>query len=191
MVQAIVMAGGESRRMGRNKALLPLDGKPMITHVVEEIHLITSSIVISTNEPDLFSFLPYPKVEDQYKGKGPLAALERVMSYSEEEWFLIAACDMPFINHKVYNDMYNKRGFYKAVVPKYEGRIQPMSGLYHKDVYPLVRHLLEADKLRMLDLLDLTSTKYVSAFSDDINADEIDNHFINLNYPDQYEKFKN
>ncbi|MYL32819.1 NTP transferase domain-containing protein [Pontibacillus yanchengensis] len=190
MVRAIVLAGGESRRMGQNKALLSLYGKPMITHVVEEIERFTSSIVISTNEPNLFSFLSYLKVEDHYKGLGPLAALESAMAQSEEEWFLVAACDMPFINHKIYNEVFQNRGLYKAVVPVYDGRIQPMSALYHKDLYPLIVQLLEANNLRMVDLLNLTSTNYFSSFSNNINKDEMEKHFINLNYPDQYKKWQ-
>ncbi|KGX88017.1 molybdenum cofactor guanylyltransferase [Pontibacillus litoralis] len=188
-MQALLLAGGASRRMGENKALLSIDGIPMIQRVVKELELVTKNICIATNEPECYSWLDYPIITDRFLGFGPLAALESGFFHSEEEWMIVSACDTPFIKREVYDELQKRSSSFQAVVPTFQGRIHPLSGMYHCSCYSTILALLKREKLRMKDLLQKVSTLYVPV--DHIHAIPfVEEHFINLNTPEQFEKWK-
>src|SRR5688572_20417127 len=94
---AVLLAGGQSRRMGRNKALIPLDGCPIITRLACEAGQLTDQIIISANDIPVYESLGLPIVPDVYQGQGPLAGLHAAMTYSERPLLLALACDLPAV----------------------------------------------------------------------------------------------
>src|SRR4051812_50149033 len=94
---AIILAGGQSSRMGTNKALLQLKGKTVIEGMVERLENIVDDILIVTNTFEDYAFLHLPMIEDKRKGKGPLAGMEAGLAATQTERNLIVAFDMPFI----------------------------------------------------------------------------------------------
>ncbi len=95
----IILAGGQSRRMGRDKALLPLAGEIMVRRVIRRLSLRGKwAIMVSSNQPEKFPGLEVPVVPDQLLEGGPLAGIHACLETSPCELNLVTACDLPFVS---------------------------------------------------------------------------------------------
>ncbi|MEQ6388529.1 molybdenum cofactor guanylyltransferase [Bacillaceae bacterium S4-13-58] len=184
----VILAGGQSRRMGTNKALLPLNGKQAIGHILDEVSTVVESSVIISNEIESYSFLQIPVYQDIHPGKGPLAGLESVMENVESEWYVIIACDMPLISRKIIGELIDEADLCDAVVPKVEGRKHPLMGVYHRSVLSIVKECIKNNELRMESLLQKISVKYKTSFQ--VEDSVVQKHFFNMNHPEEYENAK-
>ena len=90
-----VLAGGKSSRMGQDKALLKLAGKPLVLRAVEKLQQICADFYILGNRPELEIYAPL--VRDLHEGCGPLGGIEAAFSHSAKAWNLFMAVDMPFL----------------------------------------------------------------------------------------------
>ncbi len=90
-----VLAGGRSSRMGTNKALLPLAGKPLLQHAITRLSRLCSPVRVLSNDPALGSFAPL--VPDRHPDCGPLSGIEAALLDSEHDWNLILPVDVPFL----------------------------------------------------------------------------------------------
>lgn len=97
-VSGIVLAGGKSRRMGRDKAFLEFDGKVLIARVLERIQRVCDQVVIVANDTDPFERFGVPVVHDVFPGKGSLGGIYSGLDVARDEYVLAVACDMPFLN---------------------------------------------------------------------------------------------
>ena len=98
-ISVVIQAGGESRRMGQNKALLPFKGQLLIERVISRIKVISEEVLVTSNEPDLFDFLGIPICSDLITGKGALGGLFTAFSIAHTPLVAVVACDMPFVEH--------------------------------------------------------------------------------------------
>jgi len=94
-VGGYVLAGGMSSRMGRDKALLELEGKPLIFHAVTKLRRVCADVQILSGRPDLEVFAPL--VRDLHEGCGPMGGLEAALGHSWHDWNLFLPVDMPFL----------------------------------------------------------------------------------------------
>lgn len=189
-VCGIVLAGGKSTRMGTNKSLLKINNKRVIELVVEELKLCSEEVIlISNDESAVYDFLNLRQFSDRYIDKGPLAGIETAMHHVQAELFIIAACDMPFVNQQIYAYLLGEIEDYDAVIPKFAGRTHPLSGIYRKSVLPHVQKQLKNNNLRMMSFFEDVNVKYVEDFNE-ISDENLQKHFFNMNNPQQYEQAK-
>ncbi|GAA0611243.1 molybdenum cofactor guanylyltransferase [Virgibacillus siamensis] len=185
----IILSGGKSSRMGTDKSLLPLGNKLVIEHIATKMKGITSQQAIITNTPEKYAFLNMEKYSDRHPGKGPLAGLESALYHIDAPVFVCAACDMPYISAEVYNRLLHELGHYDAVVPVYNKRIHPLSGIYTRGILPLIQQQLERDQLKVKDVFRFINVYYADNFTG-IAKDTLKKHFFNMNHPGQYEEAK-
>lgn len=185
----VILAGGKSSRMGTDKALLKLDNKTVIEHIIAEFSKITEDIIIVTNKPIHYQFLKLPIVSDRYQEKGPLGGLETALYHGLADNYLISACDTPFINHYVYQKLLDELNNYDAVIPKYMDRLHPLSGIYKSSLLPDIQYQIEQNNLRVQSFFDDRNINYIDQFSS-INDDVLMRHFFNMNNPDEYNDAK-
>ncbi|MBM6384473.1 MAG: molybdenum cofactor guanylyltransferase [Paenibacillus sp.] len=163
----IILAGGLSSRMGSNKALLPLDGSIVLEHVASAIAPAVSRVIVAAGpNVDAYQALGYTCVEDGYPGKGPLAGLHAALEASETEWNLVCACDLPLIQPSFFATLQRLAASdktHRAIVPRLEGRVHPLVGIYHIDVLPSLEQCLIEDRLRVTRWLDEVGCRYVEA----------------------------
>ncbi|MGD0034166.1 molybdenum cofactor guanylyltransferase [Paenibacillus illinoisensis] len=163
----IILAGGLSSRMGSNKALLPLDGSIVLEHVASAIAPAVSRVIVAAGpNVDAYQALGYTCVEDGYPGKGPLAGLHAALEASETEWNLVCACDLPLIQPSFFTTLQRLAASdktHRAIVPRLEGRVHPLVGIYHIDVLPSLEQCLIEDRLRVTRWLDEVGCRYVEA----------------------------
>ncbi|MNC06904.1 putative molybdenum cofactor guanylyltransferase [compost metagenome] len=197
----IILTGGASRRMGRDKALLELAGRPVIARLAEELSRLAGSTVIACGprERREYSFLGLPQIADEYQGSGPLAGLHAALNHSQDEWNLVAACDLPFASAEflqyilsrhaeAYPQSSGTAGGYgadAAVAVSAQGRVQPLLGLYHKRVLPALEAALSTGKFKVMDCLETLDVLYVpeSGFS---SAPSAPSPLYNMNTPEDY-----
>jgi molybdopterin-guanine dinucleotide biosynthesis protein A len=96
MLSVVVQAGGQSLRMGENKALKAFLGRPLIERVVERLRPVADELLITTNEPEAYAFLDLPRVADVRPGRGPLGGLYTALVAAKHPCVAVIACDMPF-----------------------------------------------------------------------------------------------
>ncbi len=136
MSSALILAGGMGSRMGyREKALIDINGKPLISFVIGSLENVVDNIIISVRnkaQGELFeAFQEYRFAYDAYKNKGPLAGILSGLEACEDEYCFIAACDMPFINEKVVKLLFRKSEGYDAAIPRREdGFLEPLHAVY-------------------------------------------------------------
>ncbi|MEC1740709.1 molybdenum cofactor guanylyltransferase [Schinkia azotoformans] len=189
---AIILAGGKSSRMGTNKALLPMDGKPNIELIKDQLTPFFSDIIVVTNDFEAYGFLKVPIVKDEYVGKGPLAGIHTGLKNSNTETNFFVACDMPFISGELAKHLVELCNDYEGVVPRINGTLHPLFSVFKKSVLPKVELCLMEERLKIRDLLVELNILYLNeAELNRIMVGNIEKIFYNMNYPLDYEKARN
>ncbi|MGP4107143.1 molybdenum cofactor guanylyltransferase [Virgibacillus sp. L01] len=188
-ISGVVLSGGKSSRMGTNKSLLTLDGKPVIEHITNELQLMSDTVSIITNMPSSFDFLNLGLYKDRYLDSGPLAGLESAIYHIDADVYICSACDTPFVHEDVYDYLLHSLGDFDAVIPIYKEKMHPLSGIYTSNILPEVQQLLANNQLKVRKLFDRINVKYVQDFGN-IPEHILTRHFFNMNYPNQYEEAK-
>lgn len=166
---ALVLAGGSSRRMGRDKCLLPHGGVPLIQHVTERIAPLFSEVVVSAADVAAYPFLGRRVVADRVPGEGPLMGLASAMPVIDTPWCFAIATDMPDPPVELIRRMAGKRAGCPVVIPQEEGgRLQPLFAFYHRDVLASLDAYLAEGKRSMRGFLTRCSTRCVSVPSGQI-----------------------
>lgn len=189
-VKGVVLTGGQSRRMGENKALLPINGEPMISLVIKELKQLTSEVMIIANDKDTYSFLTEPIHKDIHERLGPLAGIESAMTHANTDWLIVSACDTPFISSEVYTHLLSNKDGYDVVVPVFGGRTHPLAGVYHISCLPFIQENISKKNLRMMDLLHDMNTNYIEDLEGHFAKEALSRHFLNINKPNQYESLR-
>lgn len=187
-VTGVVLAGGQSSRMGQDKSLLPLNGKPAITHICEALAAVCDDLIIISNTPEKYGFLDLPIYKDVSTGKGPLAGLHAAMHHHQSDAYLLTACDMPFIESEIYSFLIEQLKENDAIVPLYGNYKQPLAAVYRRNVLPHIASLLRNDQLKMAMLLENIKVKYQVNFP--FTEEVVKKHFFNMNHPEEYEQAK-
>lgn len=158
----IVLAGGESKRLGRDKALLDFGGRTLLEMTVERLREITSDIVVACGA----GVRPgWPKVQarmapDRVRGLGPLAGLEAGLRAVTNEAAVVVACDMPFLSPELLRYLAALVDGHDAAVPVIDGRRHALHAAYSRTCLPYIEELLRR-RGRMRDLLAVVDTRLV------------------------------
>lgn len=125
---AVVLAGGASRRMGRDKATLPLAGTTLLQGIIDVVAPLFARCVVSVGEPR--ADLPWPQVCDARAGQGPLAGLCAALAQVDTPWIFALATDMPFVAPALVALLAARRPGVDAVVARVHGHPQPLAAFY-------------------------------------------------------------
>ena len=187
---AVILAGGQSQRMGQDKAWLDVGGQPLIVHVVERLRNLAAEVIVVRGTPTS----PLPKllarvVEDRCQGMGPLAGLQAGLDASATPWIFAAACDMPLLNPALIRYLALLRPGYDVIVPYPAGQPEPLHAFYHRRCLPVIEQALASqqrpiwriyDKLRIRPVLPAE----LVIFDPDLQS------FVNINTPIEWEKVR-
>ena len=164
-VTGIVLAGGMSRRLGRNKALEPVGGQLLIDRVTGQLSQIAQQTVVVVNDAQRESELNLPDtckvVIDAYQGKGSLGGIFTGLSASDGEWGIVVACDMPFLNIRLFNHMLSQTQGCDAVVPVLDGRPEPIHAIYSKKCLPFIKSKINNNDLKISRFFDEIDVKFI------------------------------
>src|SRR5882757_11553761 len=154
-VGGYVLAGGKSSRMGRDKALLELGGKPLALHAVTKLQRVCEDVHILSSRPELEAFAPL--VRDLHEECGPLGGLEAALEHSRHEWNLFMPVDMPFLPARFLEDwvreVIEERDMRVAMFTV-DGVPQPLLCFLHEDVSPFVREAMGSGRYKVFPVLE-------------------------------------
>ena len=125
---AIILAGGDSQRMGRDKAMLALSGRPLIETVIDNLQSMFAVTLLSVRTPR--PEISLPQVCDSQADGGPLTGLVTALEQITTRWAFVVACDMPFISPALIKLLAQYRAQQDAIVPVVQGRLQPLAAFY-------------------------------------------------------------
>jgi molybdopterin-guanine dinucleotide biosynthesis protein A len=184
-----VLVGGQSRRMGRDKALLEIQGKPIFLRVAELVQPHVKECMV-LGPPERYARFGIPVVEDQYPAMGPLGALCTGLKISPCDWNLFFACDLPHLSPRVVARLLERvnQASAEAVVPRVRDRWQPLCAAYHRSCLPAMEAVIHRGQdLSLIGLLPLLRVDVLLPNpSDDLGAWE--EMFANVNTASEWEK---
>ncbi len=156
-----VLAGGASRRMGRDKALLPWSGLTLVEHVARQVMDAAGSVVL-VGSPERYAALPFSAIPDRRAGSGPLAGIEAALAGTDAEWNAVVACDMPSVTAALLSELFEVAGRTGAdcVVPVTpSGGLEPLCAVYNRRCLAAFSAALDRGVRRMADALELVRTE--------------------------------
>ena len=196
-VSALVLAGGQSRRMGRDKALLDFDGAPLIARVIERVRQVCAEVIVVANDAYAYACFGACVVGDVYPGKGSLGGIFSGLQAAHEEYALAVACDLPFLNDALLRYMILLAPQADVVIPRAHAPTGKAQGatrydqlavkesVYSKRCLEPMRARLLADDLRIINFFDevrvrVVEPDQVARFDPQLLS------FLNVNTPEDW-----
>lgn len=194
-MKTIVLAGGQSSRMGQNKALMKLEGREIIQRILHTLSPISEEMLIVTNAPDTYQHLGAVVINDdqEFKGKGPLAGLLTGLAAAKTDTCLVVACDMPFVSIKVAKWLVDllAEGHHEAMIPVDQGRQHFLFGAYSSRAQIAARESLLSGKQAMKSLFEKIPVRLVQKHDAPKDVqDEWESCFWNMNTMEDYHQAK-
>ena len=187
MLSIVIQAGGESRRMGRDKGLVPFNGQPLIQRVVERLVSLGDELLVTTNRPQDYLFLGLPLVGDLLPGQGALGGLYTALSAASQPLVAVVACDMPFANRALLAAMRDMlmETHYDVVMPASARGLEPLHAVYRRSTcLPVVESALWDGQRRMISWL--ASVELYTMPPEVVQQyDPAGRIFVNLNTPQE------
>ena len=150
-VTGLVLAGGASSRMGRNKARLALDGEMLVSRVVRVLAGITPDVRIVSNDAASYDFLGLPIIPDVTPGYGPLMGLYSGLLAASGELAVLVAVDMPFLSVSLIRHLLALAAEYDVVIPRAQDRLHPLCAVYRRSTcLPAIEQAIERQQRRLI-----------------------------------------
>lgn len=183
MLTLAIQAGGESRRMGQDKALLPFLGQPLILRPLERLARLADEVLVTSNQPEKYRFLGLTPIPDLLPGMGALGGLYTALSAASYPYVAVVACDMPFASPELFAlelALLRETGT-DAVIPCSEAGTEPFHAVYRREsCLPQVRAALETGKRRVDAWFSQVKIRYMD--SEEIASYNIEElAFMNIN----------
>lgn len=185
MLTAIILAGGRSSRMGAPKALLPFEDEPLIVHIVRRLEAMFAEIIVVAAPGQHLPPMPVRVVHDDVAYQGPVGGIYYGLQAAGGELSFVSSCDSAFASLPLIAHLISEAAGYDVVVPRWDGRLQPLMAVYRRSVRPFLEAQLASRELRPVYLFDKVRTRVVEP--DEIRRFDPDGaSFFNMNTPDDY-----
>ena len=212
-VTGVILAGGKSRRMGQNKALLQLGDSPLIAHVIRRMHLVTDELLLITNTPTEYAHLGLPMHSDRVPDAGALGGVYTGLTHASYDAVICVGCDNPFLVPDLLTYLVSVLDEYDAVMPYTHGNkqtpfyqdkgigaknpsysddritLQTLCAAYAKRCLPIVELMLQESELRVHALAERA---HIQRVSPEVwqTFDSEGMSFFNINTPEDFETGK-
>lgn len=184
-INAYILCGGKSSRMGTDKGFVKFRNKCFMDWCLEAVSQITRNIHLVTGEKKYAQF-GYPLLEDIYKEKGPVGGIQTALENSTTDWNLILSCDIPGINGSLLKKLvYRTPGETSVAFLNSTSQDYPLVAMYHKDCISFFSEAIQANDLKLMNLIrrmDHTTIKVAPSESPNLN---------NINTPQELETLNN
>ena len=157
----VVLAGGRSSRMGRDKALVDYHGRSLIIHAIDTLRPHVNELLI-IGDPLVYDHFGPLALADDMPGNGPLGGIVTALRYAWHERLIILACDMPHVSARFIATL--KAALddgHDAVVAQCDGRLEPLAAVYTRRCRDSFASQVRAGKLKMSDAIELVHTRYI------------------------------
>jgi len=189
-VTGVILAGGRSSRMGSNKALLPCRGGLFIEAIYRQLSALFPEVLLVTNTPEQYGFLPCRKAGDIFPDMGALAGLHSGLYHSRTDHIFAVACDMPYLSDALVRALIARRHQADVVIAEGECGLEPLHALYSRACLGAMEAALLGGKKRLVSFLPEVRVKTVPLR--EVRAiDPLLDSFRNINTPEDYYELRN
>lgn len=188
MLSVVVQAGGQSARMGENKALKPFLGRRLIERVIDRIAPIADELLITTNQPENFAFLGLPLFADQIPGRGALGGLYTALASARYPVAAVVACDMPFVSAPllVASASYLVQDQADVVIAEGPDGFEPLHAVYRRATcIGAIESAIQSDQWRVISWFPKVRVRKLTP--DELQRyDPEGTAFSNVNTPEEF-----
>lgn len=182
-LSAVILSGGQSTRMGQDKAGLVLEGQTFLERLMAQLGDIPD-IYLSVGKADRYAGCPVPHIADEYPGCGPISGIQKALTVCRNDCLFVTACDMPYMDSSF---AFYLSGFLTdeadAVIPVgMDGRTHVLGAIYRKRVRPVLEAQLGQGDRRLMNVLEKIRVAYVP-----IENPEQERKLMNINRPQEYQ----
>jgi molybdenum cofactor guanylyltransferase len=158
-ITCAILAGGNSKRMGRDKATLSIGTKPLINRVYDEAKKVFKDIIVISNHHKIIEGLNAPIFKDILPIQTPIAGIVSALLYADTPYVFVLACDMPFVSERSIEYMINKAHGEDLIIPRSKGGYEPLYAIYGRSCIPYLFKLISQNNLKVTDIFPFLSLK--------------------------------
>jgi molybdopterin-guanine dinucleotide biosynthesis protein A len=188
MLTVCIQAGGQSSRMGEDKALKTFLGRPLIQRVIERLAPIADEVIATTNRPEDYSFLNVRLIPDLKPGRGALGGLYTAIASASHPFVAVVACDMPFASATLLEAATRLLVQEEAdvVIAKSEEGYEPIHAVYRRATcLPAIEHAIDAEQWKVIAWFPEVKVRVLT--TDEIKQyDPTGLAFWNVNTPEEF-----
>lgn len=188
MFSLVIQAGGKSSRMGRDKALLPLDGQTLIERLIARLSPLADEILITTNHPAAYEFLGLPLVTDLIPERGALGGLYTALMSAHSPLTAVVACDMPFASPSIFTRLTALAAEADVAIPRSAEGLEPLHAVYRREnCLPAIEQALRDNQWKVIAWFP--RVRLATLESDELaRLDPSGLAFFNVNTPEEWQK---
>ncbi len=183
----VILTGGGSRRMGRDKAMLPIGGKTMLQHLIDKYSATLGPVAVSVNKAGRFPFERAMELVDRYPDMGPLNGLVSAFDESDQDAVFMTGTDLPFGDPELVRKLVLLMGESDACIMRRGKKgFEPLFAIYRRVCGAKANECLASGKKSIMDLLEKVDVRYVD--SDELAEFDLEHILMNVNTAEEYEK---
>ena len=187
-MDALILAGGENRRMPFLKAFLQVQGRSIIETNVELLRGIFNRVIISTNDPEIYFYLDVLLVGDIMEERGPMTGILSALGLPGVSEVFVTACDMPFVNGILTRYMIDRwESGREALIPVFDKRPQPLFGIYSGKIAGAMEESIRKGERGLTDFLKGRNVLYIEE-KEVRSIDAEGRSFVNINTIDDVKR---
>jgi len=175
--------------MKSNKALLPFQGELFIERIHRQLSGLFRDIIIVTNTPEFYRFLPCPSVPDIYPGMGSLAGIHAGLHHCSTAYIFVVACDMPHLNTDLINHLVTEINGQDVIIPESDGGLEPLHAVFGKSALPVMEDALSRGNRKIVDCCGRLNATIIPKEMV-AGIDPGFQSFKNINTPEDYFRFR-
>jgi molybdopterin-guanine dinucleotide biosynthesis protein A len=184
----VILAGGKSSRLGRDKSFLLMEGQPLVARLVQKLSVLSDDLIIVTNDATGYEKLALPArlVPDLRPGVGSLMGIYSGLTVARHPQALTVACDMPFLSLPLLRYMLSQADGVDVVIPRLGGLLEPLHAIYNKSCLAAMDRLLAQNRRQIIAFFPEVDVRYV----EEEEVDRFDPHhlsFVNVNTLEDWE----
>ena len=176
----LILAGGKSSRMGRQKSSLKINGMTFLEHLAVELRGY-GEVLVSVDRFDRHKEILIPMIEDLYPDHGPMGGIYSAFAAGDFDRLLTVPCDVPLFSGELAEKLceLSDEDVDAVIIRTKDGRIHPLCGMYQSSCLPVFRECLEKRELRMMQALEKLNVIFAEAGEDSWQLQ-------NINTPEEY-----
>jgi len=183
----IILAGGKSSRMGKDKGLCEFNGKALVAYAIETLKPLCGKLIISANHfPEKYEQFEVPVIGDEIKNIGPMGGIYTCLKHSTTRHNLVLSCDTPFVGTILLKHLLKQVQNEQVIAPAHHTfLIEPLSSYYATNLLDAIKQAINNHDYKLINLFK--SVKFKSVLMDTLLPYKVDQSFLNINRPEDLE----
>lgn len=182
----VILAGGSSRRMGRDKAMLPYEGTTLLQYLINKYRTL-GSVMVSVNYAGKYAFEGAIEIVDRYPDCGPLNGLVSVFDYTDEDSVFLTAVDLPYGDPTLAKQMELLRGEADiCALRRGKKGVEPLFAVYSRLCGIAAEKCLESGKKSVFQIMEQFNVRYIDP--EEVAEFDLEHIMTNVNTPEEFQK---